>query len=223
MAQNGAGHTAERIDDIRAARALERVTMVRDQLVRRGIRSRAVLDAIAEVPRELFLDEPVREYAYEDSALPIAMGQTISQPYIVALMTELAQVGPGARVLEVGTGSGYQAAVLAQLGADVYTIEIHAPLMERALSTLNALGYHVHARVGDGHAGWPEAAPFDAILITAAPRELPRALVEQLKVGGRLVVPIGREDQTLYVIRRTEDGFAEEPVTRVRFVPLVAG
>jgi protein-L-isoaspartate(D-aspartate) O-methyltransferase len=204
-------------------RAIERAHMVKQQLRGRGIKSQAVLSALGSVPRELFMGEAEQSHAYADCALPIAGGQTISQPYIVALMTELAEVGPGSRVLEIGTGSGYQAAVLAALGAQVFTIEIQPALLEAALGSLERLGMHVEARCGDGRKGWPEAAPFDAILVTAAPRAVPEALREQLAPGGRLVVPVGTEQQQLVVIRRTEQGFEEERVAAVRFVPLVAG
>ena len=168
-----------------------------------------------------FMPENVRPLAYYDRPVPIGLGQTISQPYIVALMTELAAVGRGSRVLEIGTGSGYQAAVLAELGADVYSIEILAPLQERAVEILARLGYgQVKTRVGDGYMGWPEAAPFDAIIVTAAPARVPEPLKQQLKVGGRLVLPVGKVDQELEVITRTAVGFSERNVIPVRFVPM---
>jgi protein-L-isoaspartate(D-aspartate) O-methyltransferase len=200
----------------------ERLRMVHEQLERRQIRSPAVLEAMAAVPRERFVPRELADRAYEDCALPIEQGQTISQPYIVALMTELAQVRPGMRVLEVGTGSGYQAAVLAALGADVYSVELEADLAERAKAALSALGLSVHARVGDGYAGWPEAAPYDAILVTAAPRSVPFALSSQLALGGRMVVPVGERerDQHLFVVRRTAWGEERESVAAVRFVPM---
>jgi protein-L-isoaspartate(D-aspartate) O-methyltransferase len=175
---------------------------------------------MARVPRERFVPPALEAHAYDDCALPIARGQTISQPYIVALMSELAELRPGMRVLEVGTGSGYQTAVLAALGADVYTMELESDLSEAALSVLNGLGLDVHARVGDGYAGWPEEAPFDAILVTAAPRTVPGALLEQLAVGGRMVVPVGHVDQRLLAIRRTAWGEERESVAAVRFVPM---
>jgi protein-L-isoaspartate(D-aspartate) O-methyltransferase len=204
------------------SRASERARMVRYQLRRRGIASEPVLEALGSIPRELFMGEAEQPNAYADCALPIAGGQTISQPYIVALMSELAAIAPGARVLEIGTGSGYQAAVLAALGAQVFTIEIQPALQEDALRALARLGLHVEARTGDGRHGWPEEAPFDAILVTAAPESVPPALREQLAPGGRLVVPVGKEEQSLLVIRRTADGFAEERIAAVRFVPLVS-
>ena len=190
---------------------IAREAMVREQIAGRGVKNAAVLAAMRRVPRHEFMPENVRPLAYDDRPVPIGMGQTISQPYIVALMTELAAVGRGSRVLEIGTGSGYQAAVLAELGADVYSIEILAPLRERAVEILARLGYgQVKTRVGDGYLGWPEAAPFDAIIVTAAPARVPEPLKQQLKVGGRLVLPVGRFDQELEVITRTAVGFSEE-------------
>jgi protein-L-isoaspartate(D-aspartate) O-methyltransferase len=200
---------------------IARETMVREQIGGRGVKNAAVLSAMRKVPRHEFMPENVRPLAYDDRPVPIGMGQTISQPYIVALMTELAAVGRGSRVLEIGTGSGYQAAVLAELGAHVYSIEILAPLRERAVEILARLGYgQVKTRVGDGYLGWPEAAPFDAIIVTAAPPRVPEPLKQQLKVGGRLVLPVGRFDQELEVITRTAVGFSEKSVIPVRFVPM---
>jgi protein-L-isoaspartate(D-aspartate) O-methyltransferase len=154
--------------------------------------------------------------------LPIAHGQTISQPYIVALMTELANVKPGDTVLEVGTGSGYQAAVLAEMGVKVFSIEIIEPLARQAKATLSELGYgkQVHVRHGDGYAGWPEHAPFDAVMVTAAPPKIPEPLKQQLKVGGRLVIPVGKHYQSLIRVTRTRAGYREESVIPVRFVPM---
>ena len=195
------------------------------QLERRGIQSRIVLDAIASVPRERFVGRDLQELAYEDRALPIELEQTISQPYIVALMTELSGAGPGTRVLEVGTGCGYQTAVLAATGAEVYSIEILEPLARRAAERLSRMGVAAQLRVGDGHGGWPEHAPYDAILVTAAPREVPHELVAQLAVGGRMVVPVGQTDadQQLLLIRRTATGEALEHIAPVRFVPMTGG
>jgi protein-L-isoaspartate(D-aspartate) O-methyltransferase len=176
------------------------------------------------VPRDEFVPAPERAHAYEDRPLPIGHGQTISQPYIVAFMSEAAAVRPGERVLEVGTGSGYQAAVLAELGGDVYSIEIVAPLAATAREALARAGYgRVHLRVGDGHRGWPDAAPFDAILVTAAADRVPPALLAQLAPDGRLVIPVGDLYQELEVHRRTPDGIEVERVLPVRFVPLVGG
>jgi protein-L-isoaspartate(D-aspartate) O-methyltransferase len=197
--------------------------MVRDQIAARGVREPRVLDAMRRVPRHLFVPEALRAAAYEDSPLPIGHGQTISQPFIVAWMTEALQVTPQSRVLEIGTGSGYQAAVLSLVVADVYTIEIVAPLAESARHTLESLGYtNVHAMVGDGYAGWPEHAPFDAVIVTAAPDQVPQPLIDQLRVGGRLVVPVGGgAAQQMTVITRRADGVTREERMPVRFVPLV--
>ncbi len=202
-------------------RADEREAMVREQLAARDVTDPRVLDAMRRVPRHRFVPEAQRADAYGDFPLPIGHGQTISQPYIVGLMSQLAQVEPGQRVLEIGTGSGYQAAVLAELGAEVYSIEIVAPLAERARASLQELGYHrVHLRVGDGYAGWPEHAPFDAVLLTAAPRDIPPPLLEQLGNDGRLVAPVGDLAQELVVVTRTPSGYARRSVTPVRFVPM---
>jgi protein-L-isoaspartate(D-aspartate) O-methyltransferase len=195
--------------------------MVQTQLVARGIRDARVLAAMRAVPRHELVPPALRELAYQDRALPIGDGQTISQPYIVALMTESAGVGPGARVLEIGTGSGYQAAVLAAMGAEVFTIELRAPLARRAAQALRRLGYRVQVRAGDGHAGWPERAPFDAVLVTAAPAEIPAALREQVNPeGGRMVIPVGDEVQDLLVVRRAGDRYQEVQIAPVRFVPM---
>jgi protein-L-isoaspartate(D-aspartate) O-methyltransferase len=199
-----------------------RERMVAMQIARRGVKDKAVLRAMAQVPRHLFVPAEDRADAYDDRPLPIGEGQTISQPYIVAFMTEQAAVGPGARVLEVGTGSGYQAAVLAALGAEVYTIEIVPALGKRAAETLAALNYkNVKTRIGDGYLGWPEAAPFDAIVVTAAPPEVPAPLLQQLKVGGRMVIPVGESAQALRLItRKGERDYQEKSVLPVRFVPM---
>jgi protein-L-isoaspartate(D-aspartate) O-methyltransferase len=211
--------------DLHSAR---REAMVRDHLEARGIRSDAVLAAMRAVPRERFVPPEWSDEAYADTPLPLGEGQTISQPYVVAWMTELSGAVRGDRVLEVGTGSGYQAAVLAELGAEVWTIEIVEPLARRAAVVLGELGYtaehggRVHTRIGDGYAGWPEAAPFDAILLTAAPEEIPEPLLAQLAVGGRLVAPVGGrwENQELVVVTRTETGYERAREGMVRFVPM---
>jgi protein-L-isoaspartate(D-aspartate) O-methyltransferase len=199
-----------------------RATMVQDQLKSRGIRSPAVLAAMARVPRHQFVPRSLRGDAYEDGPLPIGKGQTISQPFIVALMTELIAPEKPMRVLEIGTGSGYQAAVLAECVAEVFTIEVVPELAKDAAARLRDMGYrNVHCRAGDGFGGWREEAPFDAIVLTAAPPErVPQPLLDQLKVGGRLVAPVGRRDQELVLITRTERGFEREQIVPVRFVPM---
>ncbi|MBT8496281.1 MAG: protein-L-isoaspartate(D-aspartate) O-methyltransferase [Deltaproteobacteria bacterium] len=207
-------------DSRRAARASARATMVAKQIEARGIRDPKVLAAMRAVPRHEFVPESARDYAYQDSPLPIGHDQTISQPLIVAMMTELARLEPGQKVLEIGTGSGYQAAVLAELGAKVYSIEIVEPLAKQAEKTLAELGYQVHLRVGDGYVGWPEAAPFDAVILTAAPPEIPKPLLEQLADGGRLVAPVGRVSQQLQVVTRSGKDWKQTDVIPVRFVPM---
>jgi len=202
-----------------------RHAMVSRQIEARGVKDPRVLAAMRSVPRHLFVPEPFRTDAYEDFPLPIGEGQTISQPYIVALMTELASPEPSDRALEVGTGSGYQAAVLAKLVREVYSVEILEALGVEAASRIRNLGYdNITLRVGDGYAGWPEKAPFDLILITAAPERVPPALLDQLAPGGRMVVPVGQAGgvQSLQLIRKNPDGTVEiKDVIPVRFVPLV--
>ncbi len=201
--------------------ARRRDAMVRAQIEERGIDNPALLAALRAVARHELVPPAVREEAYGDHPLPIGFDQTISQPYIVALMTDLAAVERGDKVLEVGTGSGYQAAVLAEMGARVFSIEIVEPLARRAAADLERLGYRrVHVRAGDGYRGWPSEAPFDAIIVTAAPPAVPAPLKEQLAVGGRLVIPVGEGVQELRTIRRTAGGFEEEPTIAVRFVPM---
>lgn len=195
--------------------------MVAEQLRARDIRNALVLDAMLKVPRHLFVPEPQRAGAYEDSPLPIGLGQTISQPYIVAFMTQALELEPGHRVLEIGTGSGYQAAVLSLLAKDVYTIEIVPPLAEQSRRLLADLGYrNVHVRTGNGYLGWPEHAPYDRIMVTAAPDEVPPALVKQLKVGGLMAIPVGTANQELRILRRTETGTELLRTLPVRFVPM---
>jgi protein-L-isoaspartate(D-aspartate) O-methyltransferase len=202
-------------------RDAERARMVSQQLAARDIRSERVLDAMRKVPRHLFVPESERERAYRDHPLPIGHEQTISQPYIVAFMTQGLNVEPGDRVLEIGTGSGYQAAVLSVLAKQVYTIEIVAPLADRARATLKELGYgNVEVRTGNGYLGWPEHAPFDRIMVTAAPDEVPPALVEQLKVGGLMAIPVGTANQELRILRRTTTGVETLATLPVRFVPM---
>ncbi len=204
--------------------AAERERMTADQIVSRGVTDPAVLDAMRSVPRHLFVPDENRPRSYDDGPLSIGRGQTISQPYIVALMTELCRITPASRVLEIGTGCGYQTAVLASCAGEVWTIELEPELAERAATTLAELGIrNVNRRVGDGSRGWPEAAPFDAILVTAAPVEVPQALLEQLAIGGRLVIPLGAISQDLYVITREPAGVRRESVIPVRFVPMRSG
>jgi protein-L-isoaspartate(D-aspartate) O-methyltransferase len=201
--------------------AERRESMVATQIQARGVADPTVLAAMRAIPRHVFVPETDRSLAYSDGPLAIGHDQTISQPYIVALMTELARVGPASRVLEVGTGCGYQTAVLAACAGEIWSVELEPELSARAARTLGALGCdNVYLRVGDGSLGWPEAAPFDAIVVTAAPAEVPPALVEQLAPRGRLVIPIGATSQELCVITRTQHGIARESVLPVRFVPL---
>lgn len=196
--------------------------MVRTQLAARDIRDARVLRAMEAVLRHELVPSGMRADAYTDQPLPIGHNQTISQPYIVALMSQLAGIREieQPRVLEVGTGSGYQSAVLAEMGAEVWSIEIVAALGERAQLDLRRLGYDVRVRIGDGYAGWPQHAPFDAILVTAAPPRLPEPLIEQLRVGGRMVIPVGEHHQVLRVITKTEESYLVQDVAPVRFVPM---
>lgn len=201
------------------ARLRER--MVREQIEARNVKDPQVLAAMRAVPRHRFVPARSVSLAYEDYPLPIGEGQTISQPYIVALMTELLLLSGEERVLEVGTGSGYQAAVLAELAREVYSIEIVEPLARRAAATLAALGYRsVQVRAGDGYRGWPEAAPFDAIIVTAAPDHVPQPLIDQLKPDGRLVIPVGQHSQELLLITKSPRGVETRNVIPVRFVPM---
>ena len=198
--------------------------MVQHQLVTRGINDARVLAAMAKVPREEFVTPESRIASYEDGPLPIGYGQTISQPYIVAFMTEQLRPKPSDRVLEVGTGSGYQAAILAELVADVYSIEIVEPLAKNAEATLQRLGYkNVHLKIGDGYKGWPETAPFDAIIVTCAPDKVPQQLVDQLKDGGRMVIPVGdRFAQQLYLLENKNGQLKQSATLPVRFVPMTS-
>jgi protein-L-isoaspartate(D-aspartate) O-methyltransferase len=201
--------------------AEERELMVDRQLRGRELDDRRVLRAMEQVPRHRFVPDSVRERAYDDRPLPIGHGQTISQPYVVALMCSLLDLDSQDRVLEIGTGSGYHAAVLSRLAREVYTIEIVEALGERAAEALREVGYdNVHVRVGDGYRGWPEEAPFDAIVLTAAPPRIPEPLIEQLKVGGRMVLPVGDRLQQLQLLTRTETGVETRTVIPVRFVPM---
>jgi protein-L-isoaspartate(D-aspartate) O-methyltransferase len=207
--------------------ATARLRMVDEQLKAfdRGITNRAVLDAMASVPRHEFVPSNLRRDAYEDHPLPIGYGQTISQPYIVAFMTEQLRPKPTDRVLEIGTGSGYQAAVLSLLVREVYTIEIVEPLAERAQADLRRLGYtNVVVRSGDGYRGWPEAAPFEAIIVTCAPDRVPQPLIDQLRDGGQMIIPVGPlHDQNLYLLQKVAGQVERRAVLPVRFVPMTGG
>jgi len=204
-------------DQLRERREL----MVSEQLQNRDIKDPRVLEAMRKVPRHQFVPGDLIGEAYEDNPLPIMMGQTISQPYIVGYMTQALQLRGDERVLEIGTGSGYQAAVLAELASEVYTIEILPDLAAHARSALNALGYaNIRTRVGDGYAGWPEAAPFDRIIVTAAPDHVPQPLIEQLRVGGKMIIPVGSGEQELVLIEKGERGTSRRSTIPVRFVPM---
>jgi len=200
-----------------------RERMVSEQLAARGIDDARVLAAMRAVPRHLFVADAVRNEAYHDRPLPIGEGQTISQPYMVALMTQALNVQTGERVLEIGTGSGYQAAVLAQLGAQVFSIERIVTLADRASAVLEGLGYgNARVCIGDGNEGWPAAAPYDAAVVAAATRELPRAPISQLRIGGRMILPIGDDEgQELVLVERTSDGLRERYFGGCRFVKLI--
>lgn len=201
----------------------QRKSMVENQIKKRGVSDQRVLDAILKVERHVFVPLAMRSFAYLDSPLPIGKGQTISQPYIVALMTELAGIKDSDRVLEIGTGSGYQAAVLAELSKEVYTIEIIPELAKRAEVLLERLGYkNIKVKQGDGYLGWPEYAPFDVIIVTCAPIDIPERLVGQLSEGGRIVIPVGEEgNQVLRLLIKKSGEIIEEDVIPVRFVPMV--
>lgn len=202
-----------------------RERMVREQLAAPGrdITNSLVLAAMSEVPRHEFVPPELRGEAYEDRALPIGFGQSISQPFIVAFMTQSLGVQPGDRVLEIGTGCGYQAAVLSQLAKEVFSIEIVAPLADRAAKDLRRLGFgNVHVRSGDGYSGWPDAAPFDAVIVTCAPDHVPLSLLDQLKTGGRMIIPIGIQGgvQELHVLEKRAGKILQKSVMEVRFVPM---
>ncbi|HSE83800.1 MAG TPA: protein-L-isoaspartate(D-aspartate) O-methyltransferase [Thermodesulfobacteriota bacterium] len=200
---------------------VKRWDMVERQIISRGIQNSKVIQAMLKVPRHKFVPEDLRDSAYNDSPLPIGMEQTISQPYIVALMTVLLNPKDGEKILEVGTGSGYQTAVIAETGCEVYTIEILEPVADKAEQILRGLGYEdIHFKIGDGYRGWEEYAPFDAIIVTAAPDHIPQPLINQLKVKGRMIIPVGALYQDLLLIRKTEKGVDMKTVTPVRFVPM---
>ncbi len=202
----------------------QRVRMVETQIAKRGIKDSRVLAAMRKVERHLFVPRGYMSLAYSDRALPIGFDQTISQPYIVALMTELLELKGGEKVLEIGTGSGYQAAILAELAGEVFTIELLEPLAKRAGSLLASLGYsNIMAKCGDGFLGWPEYAPFDAIIVTCAPEDIPPPLISQLAEGGRLVIPVGAGWQELKLLRKTKNGVIAQDIIPVRFVPMLRG
>jgi protein-L-isoaspartate(D-aspartate) O-methyltransferase len=200
--------------------------MVKRQIIARGVKDPGVIRAMKNVPRHLFVPQRYRDSSYIDSPLPIGEGQTISQPYIVAFMTEALDLKPEDRVLEIGTGSGYQAAVLAELVKEVYTIEIVEKLGKRAQQTLDTLGYkNIHVKIGDGYKGWPDKAPFDAVIVTCAPEEIPEPLVEQLEEGGRIIIPVGKAGSVQRLVRaiKKKGRLRTENVMPVRFVPMVKG
>lgn len=204
-----------------AERSEERIRMVKLQIEERDITDQRLLEALRKVPRHRFIPESGRASAYADHPVPIGMGQTISQPYIVAFMTEALALESSDKVLEIGTGSGYQAAVLGELVREVYTMEIVESLGRRAKQVLDELGYdNIHVRIGDGYRGWPEQAPFDAVMVTAAPDHIPQPLINQLKNGGRLIIPVGSYYQVLRLVRKSSEGLTEESILPVRFVPM---
>jgi len=218
LAATACGQKPTPVSDFAAQRQL----MVHQQLMPRGIKDERVLTAMAKVSREEFVPPDSRAASYEDGPLPIGYGQTISQPYIVAFMTEQLRSKPSDRVLEIGTGSGYQAAILAELAAEVYTIEIVEPLAKNAEVTLQRLGYkNVYVKVGDGYSGWPECAPFDAITVTCAPDHVPQPLIDQLKEDGRMIIPVGGfGDQELHLLQKKNGQLQRRAVLPVRFVPM---
>ena len=202
-------------------RQAERDQMVQEQIMARGVSDPCVLHIMRTIPRHRFVLEPDVKEAYEDHPLPIGCGQTISQPYIVAFMTEALSIEPHERVLEIGTGSGYQAGVLSQLADKVFSIEIVGSFAKRAEETFNNLGINnVMVRAGDGYQGWPNEAPFGAIMLTAAPEHIPQPLLDQLEVGGRLILPLGRMSQRLILMKRTQDGWEKDELFPVAFVPM---
>lgn len=201
----------------------QREKMVESQIKGRGVKNEKVLEAMRKIPRHEFVSQDMKSYAYNDEPLPIGEGQTISQPYIVAYMTEVLQLKGGEKVLEVGTGSGYQAAVLAEIAQQVYTIEITSSLSLKAQETLKKLGYkNIYFKVGDGSEGWKEHAPYDAIMVTAAPGKVPQSLKQQMKISGRMIIPVGATFQELILIIREKKKYKKKKLLPVRFVPLIS-
>jgi protein-L-isoaspartate(D-aspartate) O-methyltransferase len=201
----------------------EKERMVAFQVEARGVKDKKILKAMRNVDRHRFVPENMKSYAYQDEPLPIGQGQTISQPYIVAYMTEVLQLEGDERVLEVGTGSGYQAAILAEIVKEVFTVEIIKELSKQAQKVLEKLGYtNIHFKIGDGTLGWKECAPYDAIMVTAAPAKVPKALQEQLEIRGRLVIPVGSTFQELVLVTREKKKFKKRKLLPVRFVPLIS-
>ncbi len=212
------------LDELKAAHLYERqrMKMVEDQIHQRGIKDQRILQAMQKLPRHLFVPSEEKDRAYDDGPLPIGFGQTISQPYIVAYMTDILHLLPHHKVLEIGTGCGYQTAVLAEIVKEVYSIEIVETLAVSTEKRLTDLGYaNVHLKQGDGFAGWPEFLPFNAIIVTAAPMEIPSALIAQLAEGGRMVIPLGEFEQELYLIEKTAAGVSQKFLMPVRFVPMI--
>lgn len=207
--------------DINDKYSIQRTNMVNEQIKERGISNKELIDALLKVPRHEFVPKEYRSYSYYDGPLPIGEDQTISQPYMVALMTDLLNLKPGEKVLEIGTGCGYQTAILSELGCEVYTIEIVESLGTGAKQLLGNLGYNnIYFRIGDGYKGWEEKSPFDAILVTASPHIIPKPLLDQLKIGGRMVIPIEEDHQELKLITKKKSGLSTKSITPVRFVPM---